>query len=124
MQPPAHDPWAGLRLPGHASGTPNTGGSRGQVRGLVHGQEAVIPLPSGGKVPVTVSMPQMPRGGGQTVQVIDQRRGGAPVTAEKSRGPDGRELVKLYVRDELQSGGFDGAMGGRFGTRARKVRRN
>lgn len=63
-------------------------------------------------------------GGGQTVQVIDQRRGGAPVTAEKSRGPDGRELVKLYVRDELQSGGFDGAMGGRFGTRARKVRRN
>lgn len=37
---------------GFSSGTANTGGQRGQPRGIVHGQEAVIPLPSGGRVPV------------------------------------------------------------------------
>jgi hypothetical protein len=44
---------------GFATGTPNTGGARGQVRGVVHGQEAVIPLPNGGRVPVDVRMPSM-----------------------------------------------------------------
>ena len=37
-----------------ADGTANTGGRIGEPRGIVHGQEAVIPLPSGGKVPVDV----------------------------------------------------------------------
>ncbi|WP_295964308.1 tape measure protein [uncultured Bartonella sp.] len=37
---------------GFASGTANTGGAKGEPRGIVHGQEAVIPLPNGGKVPV------------------------------------------------------------------------
>lgn len=37
---------------GFASGTSNTGGARGEPIGIVHGQEAVIPLPNGGKVPV------------------------------------------------------------------------
>ena len=48
---------AGLGLPGFASGTANTGGQRGQPRGIVHGQEAVIPLPDGGKVPVQIAAP-------------------------------------------------------------------
>lgn len=39
---------------GFASGTANTGGRRGEPRGVVHGQEAVIPLPAGGKVPVEI----------------------------------------------------------------------
>lgn len=39
---------------GFASGTANTGGMKGQPAGIVHGQEAVIPLPSGGKVPVQI----------------------------------------------------------------------
>lgn len=39
-------------LIGYSSGSANTGGQRGQPRGIVHGQEAVIPLPSGGRVPV------------------------------------------------------------------------
>jgi hypothetical protein len=51
--------WAAANA-GFASGTANTGGQRGQPRGVVHGQEAVIPLPNGGKVPVQLSMPQMP----------------------------------------------------------------
>lgn len=41
-------------LVGFASGTADTGGRRGEVRGVVHGREAVIPLPSGGRVPVEV----------------------------------------------------------------------
>ena len=44
---------------GFASGTANTGGKRGQPAGVVHGQEAVIPLPSGGKVPVQINSPSM-----------------------------------------------------------------
>lgn len=48
-------------LIGYSSGTANTGGQKGQPRGVVHGQEAVIPLPSGGKVPVQV------QGGGQAM---------------------------------------------------------
>ena len=48
-------------VPGlYAQGTANTGGQRGQPRGIVHGQEAVIPLPNGGKVPVQIQTPQMP----------------------------------------------------------------
>ncbi|MBK1793357.1 tape measure protein [Devosia sp. WQ 349] len=43
---------------GFAKGTANTGGRRGEARGVVHGQEAVIPLPAGGKVPVIVQSPQ------------------------------------------------------------------
>lgn len=42
-------------MPGFATGTANTGGRRGEPRGIVHGQEAVIPLPSGGKVPVQIA---------------------------------------------------------------------
>lgn len=47
---------------GFASGTANTGGKRGQPAGVVHGQEAVIPLPAGGKVPVTISSPTVQQG--------------------------------------------------------------
>lgn len=43
---------------GFAKGTSNTGGKRGQAMGVVHGQEAVIPLPAGGKVPVQLNTPQ------------------------------------------------------------------
>lgn len=57
---------------GFATGTANTGGQRGQVRGVVHGQEAVIPLPNGGRVPVDIRMPSMAAGAPQalTVRVV------------------------------------------------------
>lgn len=45
---------------GFATGTANTGGRRGEPRGIVHGQEAVIPLPNGGRVPVDIRMPPIP----------------------------------------------------------------
>lgn len=50
----------GIGAPGFASGTANTGGGRGEPRGIVHGQEAVIPLPSGGKVPVQLAASPAP----------------------------------------------------------------
>lgn len=68
---------------GFASGTANTGGQRGQPRGVVHGQEAVIPLPSGGNVPVDIRMPSMPSVQPQALQVhivSDDEKFGAYVT--------------------------------------------
>jgi hypothetical protein len=47
---------------GFASGTAKTPGRRGQPAGIVHGEEAVIPLPAGGKVPVTISSPTVQQG--------------------------------------------------------------
>lgn len=55
---------------GYSSGTANTGGQKGQPRGIVHGQEAVIPLPSGGKVPVQVQGAKS-GGGGETRVKVD-----------------------------------------------------
>lgn len=46
------------KLFGFASGTANTGSRPGTPVGIVHGQEAVIPLPSGGRVPVTIATPK------------------------------------------------------------------
>lgn len=43
---------------GFATGTSNTGGSKGQPRGIVHGQEAVIPL-ADGDVPVKIDQPNV-----------------------------------------------------------------
>lgn len=54
---------------GFASGTANTGGARGQPRGVVHGQEAVIPLPAGGKVPVDLRLPDLPQAGGGEMKI-------------------------------------------------------
>lgn len=68
---------------GFASGTANTGGQRGQPRGVVHGQEAVIPLPSGGNVPVDIRMPSLPSAQPQALQVhivSDDEKFGAYVT--------------------------------------------
>lgn len=57
----------GAFLPGFSSGTSNTGGQRGQPRGIVHGQEAVIPLPAGGKVPVQIQGQAQPQGESRSV---------------------------------------------------------
>lgn len=58
---------------GFSRGTANTGGQRGQARGVVHGQEAVIPLPAGGKVPVQIQSPGAAgRGSTETIRVVLQ----------------------------------------------------
>lgn len=70
---------------GFASGTANTGGQRGQARGVVHGQEAVIPLPSGGKVPVDLRIPSLAAASAAPQQLMvhvvsDDEKFGAYVT--------------------------------------------
>lgn len=60
-----------LSLIGFSSGTENTGGARGQPRGVVHGQEAVIPLPDGGKVPVDIAVPKGSNGMGMNSGKVD-----------------------------------------------------
>lgn len=73
-------------FPGFSKGTANTGGARGQVRGVVHGQEAVIPLPSGGSVPVVVKGPPPMAGGGElkvTVGVAADSAGNLTPFVEK-----------------------------------------
>ena len=77
---------------GFASGTANTGGSRGQPIGIVHGQEAVIPLPNGGKVPV-----QLYSGGQQTQQMQAQ-----PAPAQRvnlSLRVEPTELFNVQIRE-------------------------
>jgi hypothetical protein len=90
-------------LPGHADGTANTGGRPGQPAGIVHGQEAVIPLPSGGKVPVVV------QGGGNNVQVIVENNSGAAATTKREKGPGGQDILRVIVgavaRDMTSPGG-------------------
>lgn len=72
---------------GFASGTANTGGRRGEPRGIVHGQEAVIPLPNGGRVPVDLRMPTIEAGGGGIT---------APVTINiDATGADPAGLARL-----------------------------
>lgn len=46
-------------------------------------------------------MPLGSTGGSATVQVIDQRRGGAAIREERANGPNGEEMVRLIVADEL-----------------------
>lgn len=59
-----------LGFPGFADGTANTGGARGQVRGVVHGQEAVIPLPNGGRVPVQMINGSNPASAAATQKIM------------------------------------------------------
>lgn len=78
------------------------------------GPEAVMPLARvGGKLGVKSA------GGGTTVNIIDQRQGGEPVQAKRSRGPDGRDIIEITVRDTVNrmfgDGSFDRAVGANFG---------
>ncbi|MGM0584456.1 MAG: phage tail protein [Pseudomonadota bacterium] len=59
--------------------------------------------------------------GGTVVQVINNT--GQPTQQEKSRTPDGRELVRTIVGEDMASGRFDGPMQSRFGQQPQRVRR-
>jgi hypothetical protein len=116
-------------LLGFASGTPNTGGARGEPRGIVHGQEAVIPLPSGGRVPVELRLPPALKaggggGGGTSIQIINNTS--SKVETQTSRDSNGREIVQFMiseVKKEFANGGFDKAQSGRYGVKPTGVRR-
>ena len=73
------------------------------------------------------SMPRIPsatgRGGGGTdIRVIDQRGASAPaIETQTQRGPDGREMVTMVVREEMARGSFNGPMRGRYGVTSQKL---
>jgi len=85
------------------------------------GPEAVMPLERiGGKLGVNAS-------GGVVVNVIDQRGSGQRPEVSQSRGPDGKQILRIMIRDEvnsgLSSGAFDPAMNRNFGVSRQPVRR-
>lgn len=83
--------FAGIgKILGFSQGTANTGGRRGQPRGVVHGQEAVIPLPNSGKVPVQIQAP---------VQGFSGQRGG---TLNIHVSTEEGEMFRPVVRAESQ----------------------
>lgn len=61
------------------------------------------------------------------VQVIDQRGSGARPEVSGERGPDGKQLIRVLIRDEVNrgiaQGAFDRSMGGAYGINRRGVPR-
>jgi hypothetical protein len=80
--------------------------------------ELFVPGQSGTILP---SVPSGGSGGGTTVQIVNNT--GQPVKQERSRGPDGREIIRTIVGEEIGKGGFDRQFGGRFGVSPPAVRR-
>lgn len=82
------------------------------------GPEGILPLARvNGKLGVRST------GGGTTVQVIDQRGADSPpVRQERGTGPDGREMVRIIVGEEIGKGSFDRPMRGRYNARAQRVK--
>jgi hypothetical protein len=110
------------RAIGFSSGTANTGGRRGEPRGVVHGQEAVIPLPAGGKVPVQLRMPDLSRmaparaqGGTVINNHIDARGATDPEAVNMAVQRGMREVLAqvpgLSVRSVAAAKGRGGSMG-------------
>ncbi len=89
-----------------------------------------------GEVPViarrgeVIGWPEQMRrafGSDVVVQVIDQRSGGARPEVSSERGPDGRRIVRVLIRDEVNrgiaQGAFDQALSGAYGLSRRGVPR-
>lgn len=69
------------------------------------GPEAVMPLQRiGGRLGVNAA------GGGVMVQIIDQRGSGARPQVSEGRGPDGRKLISVLIRDEVKGMFRDGSL--------------
>lgn len=103
-------------VPGFASGVKNFSGGWAMV-----GEEGpeLVRLPQGADVYPHGQSKAMVGGGDVTIQIIDQRRGGAAVETSESRGPNGERMVRMLIRDgvneALGSGAADPVMQNRFG---------
>lgn len=64
----------------------------------------------------------MGRAGGGTIVQINNNTG-QPAREERRQGPDGREIVRVIVGEELTRGGLDKPMRGRFGAQPNRMKR-
>ena len=64
-----------------------------------------------------------PGGRSSGVNVVVHNYSGVPARTERSRGPDGRELVRVIVGEEIARGKLDRPMKGRFGAAPQPVKR-
>ena len=84
----------------------------------------------GGPVPATALPDSGSAGRGVVVQVIDQRTT-APdddsLSVSEQRGPDGSRILRILIRDsvnsDIRSGQFDSSLGSRYGSRPSIARR-
>jgi len=99
---------------GYTGNAARSGGldGKGGFMAMMHPRETVIDHTRGG-------MPR--RDSGTIVQIVNNT--GQPVRQERGRAPDGREIVRTIVGEELGGGGFDRQLGGRFGVSPSTVRR-
>ncbi len=109
-------PAPGRLVPAHVfEGAPRM--HSGGVVGLSADERPII-----ARVGERVYTPAQDAARGTVVQIIDQRRGGAAVETEEETGPDGRQLVRVMVRDEVtgdlrRNGDIARAMQSQLGTR-------
>ncbi|MEG9883720.1 MAG: hypothetical protein V6Z86_03705 [Hyphomicrobiales bacterium] len=101
------------------------GAPRFHSGGLVSGDVPVI-----AKQGEVIGWPEQMReafGSEVVVQVIDQRSNGARPEVSSERGPDGRRIVRVLIRDEVNrgiaQGAFDQTLGSAFGINRRGVPR-
>lgn len=99
-----------------ASIFPMAGGKTGLMGEA--GPEAILPLQRGSDGNLGVSAGGA--GGGQTVIVENH---GSPARTERSKGPDGREIVRVIVGEEMGRGSFDRSNQSRYGLAPQKVTR-
>jgi len=82
--------------------------------------EAYVPVPSG-KIPVEM------RGTGVTVQIIDQRKGGADIEVSQQQGGDGKMIIQAIIKevanDIARRGGVGQAIEQTYGVNRQVARR-
>lgn len=96
--------------------------------------EAFVPLPDGRSIPVTMryagNLPMPVPAGGTSVsvpidiQIINQTS--AKVETQRQAGADGKQQIRVLIREEVKSGFNDGSFDqqvGRYGTKPRPFRR-
>lgn len=91
------------------------------------GPEAVLPLKRGPDGRLGVAGGGGGGGEGVAITVIDQRGAGAPVETKETRGPDGKRMISMFIRDEarnaMREGDMDGPMRDNYGLTRQIARR-
>lgn len=114
---------AGATAGARAGGGPVRGGSAYLVNERTPNSELFVPSRSGAVLSVSQAQAAL-RGGSQsggTTVLVEDHSGTA--RTERSKGPNGRDLVRVIVAEELAKGGFDKGMKGRYGASPIKVQR-